>query len=308
MPPAYLAAVRELLATGPAELRRDYGAMLATAERPDAPLVALDRRIEEMDAAGVDVSVIALPPPAATFGDPHTAQRVAAEANDAMLAEAGRHPGRVSVLLALPLPHVDACLAEIDRLAAEPLSQGLSALTTNEAWTLDEARFEPIWARCAELGWPLVLHPAFDCRPVRFTNWNLGGSLHAVTSSSLGSARLVMSGMLDRVPDLDVVIPHLGGTLPYLAQRFVDMGKGDAEHDMLHYLQHRLYVDTCSYHPPAFDCAVSTCGVDRVVMGTDYPFRGSLQRAVDDIVANAPDERARAAMLGGTASRWFPVS
>jgi predicted TIM-barrel fold metal-dependent hydrolase len=164
-----------------------------------------------------------------------------------------------------------------------------------------------VWARCAELGWPLVLHPAFDCRPIKFTQWNLGGSLHAVTSSSMGAARLALSGTLDRVPDLDVIIPHLGGTLPYLAQRFVDMGKGDAEHDLLHYLQTRFYVDTCSYHAPGFRCAVDTCGAGRVVMGTDYPFRGSLQRAVDDIVANAPDAAARDAILGTTAARWFPA-
>src|SRR4051794_33932164 len=107
MPPAYLAAVRELLETSP-EMRRDYGAMLATAERPDAPLVALERRVAEMDEAGVDVSVIALPPPAATFGDAASARRIAAEANDAMLAEAALHPGRFAVLLALPLPSPEA--------------------------------------------------------------------------------------------------------------------------------------------------------------------------------------------------------
>jgi aminocarboxymuconate-semialdehyde decarboxylase len=117
--------------------------------------------------------------------------------------------------------------------------------------------------------------------------------------------RLIFSGMLDRVPDLDVIVPHLGGTLPYLTQRFVDMGHGDAELDVAHYLRHRLWLDTCSYHPPAFRCAVDTAGADRIVLGTDFPFRGSLQRAVDDVVANAPGPDARAAILGGTASRWF---
>jgi aminocarboxymuconate-semialdehyde decarboxylase len=258
-----------------------------------------------MDDCGVDLSVLSLPPPAAAFGPIDVARRVATEANDALLAAATVHAPRFTVLISMPLPDVDASLREIDRLADHPLVQGVSALTTAESWTLDEARFEPIWARLADLRLPLVLHPAFDCRPEPFAQWNLGGSLHAVMSSSVGAARLVLSGMLDRVPQLDVIVPHLGGTLPYLAQRFVDMGNGDAAHDLAHYLRHRLYVDTCSYHPPAFRCAVDTCGADRMVLGTDYPFRGSLRRAVDDVIAHAPTPAARAAILGGTATKWF---
>ena len=83
------------------------------------------------------------------------------------------------------------------------------------------------------------------------------------------------------------------------------MGKGEGAHDMPHYLRTRLYLDTCSYHPPAFRCALETAGAGRLVLGTDYPFRGTLQRAVDDVNENAPDDEARAAILGGTAARWF---
>ena len=78
--------------------------MLATAQQPDAPLVALERRIAEMDECGVDVSVISLPPPAAAFGSSATARRVASAANDAMLEAAERHPGRFSVLLGASAP------------------------------------------------------------------------------------------------------------------------------------------------------------------------------------------------------------
>ena len=304
MPRVHLDAVHDLLGRQPA-LARDYAGMLTTAQHPDAPLVALERRIDEMDECGIDVSVISLPPPAATFGPVATARRVASAANDAMLDAAQRHPGRFSVLLALPLPDVDGSLSELDRVASHPLAQGVSALTNAETWSIDEPEFEALWANVAQRNLPLALHPAFDCRPAKFADWTIGGSLHAVMSSSLGVARLVMSGMLDRVPTLDVIVPHLGGTIPYLAQRFVDMGRGDGEHDLAHYLRHRLYLDTCSYHRPAFRCAVDTVGPERLVLGTDYPFRGSLRRAVDDIIENAPSAQARVAILGGTAAQWF---
>ena len=304
MPPVHLDAVHELLRDQPA-LARDYAGMLSTAQQPDAPLVALERRVEEMDECGIDISVISLPPPAATFGAPAAAAGLAAAANDAMLEAAERHPGRFSILVALPLPYADASLAELERVASHPLAQGVSALTNAETWSLDEPRFEELWARVAALDLPLALHPAFDCRPAKFTDWTIGGSLHAVMSSSLGVARLVMSGMLDRVPTLDVLVPHLGGVIPYLAQRFVDMGRGAADYEMAHYLRERLYLDTWSYHPPAFRCALDTAGFERLVLGTDYPFRGALRRAVDDVVANAPTAAARTAILGRTAAQWF---
>jgi aminocarboxymuconate-semialdehyde decarboxylase len=304
MPQVQRDAVVDVLQRRP-ELARDYAGMLATAEHPDAALVALEGRVGEMDECGIDISVLSLPPPAATLGPADVVRRVASAANDAMLGAASRHTGRFTVLITLPLPDVDASLAELERIGNEPLVQGVSALTNAESWTLDDPRFEDIWATLAARTLPLVLHPAFDCRPDAFTQWALGGSLHAVMSSSVGAARLVLSGVLDRVPGLDVIVPHLGGTLPYLAQRFVDMGRGAAEFDFVHYLRHRMYLDTCSYHPPAFRCAVETCGADRLVLGTDYPFRGSLQRAVDDVLAHAPDAAARAAILGATASKWF---
>lgn len=304
MPQAHLEAVHDLLREQPASAR-DYGGILSLAQRPDAPLAALESRIAEMDECGVDISVLSLPPPAAAFGTTETARRVAAGSNDAMLEAAERFAGRFTILLALPLPDIESSLAELDRVGSHPLAQGVSALTNAESWSLDETQFEVLWAEVAARNLPLALHPAFDCRPAKFTDWTIGGSLHAVMSSSLGVTRLVMSGMLDRIPTLDVIVPHLGGTIPYLAQRFVDMGRGEAEHDMAHYLRHRLYLDTCSYHPPAFRCALDTVGSERLVLGTDYPFRGSLQRAVDDVVENAPTAESRAAILGRTASQWF---
>ena len=303
MPPAHVLAVREWLDGEPA-LRRDYG-LMALAEGSPAPLADLDGLLGQMDDAGVDTSAISLPPPGVEFGPAAVARALDAEANDDMLAAADEHTGRLAVLLALPLPHVDEAMVELERAAAHPAAKGISVLTNNGEWTIDEAHFEPLWARAAELGFPMVLHPSFDCRPQAFSDWTLGGSLHAVMSSSLGAARLAMSGMLDRVPDLDVVIPHLGGTLPYLAQRFDDMGRGGGAHDVSHYLRTRFYLDTCSYHPPAFRCAVETAGAGRLVLGTDYPFRGTLGLAVEDVRANSPDADACAAILGGTASRWF---
>jgi predicted TIM-barrel fold metal-dependent hydrolase len=124
-------------------------------------------------------------------------------------------------------------------------------------------------------------------------------------SSSLSIARMVLSGVLDRVPDLDLIVPHLGGALPYLARRFDDFGGGVAEHKLSHYLQNRLYVDTCSFHAPALRCAIDTMGVERIVMGSDYPWRGPLQRLLDDVTSTISSEADQDLVIYKTASRLF---
>jgi aminocarboxymuconate-semialdehyde decarboxylase len=78
---------------------------------------------------------------------------------------------------------------------------------------------------------------------------------------------------------------------------------GDAEHDVLHYLRNRCLLDSCSYHPPALDCAVATVSAERIMLGSDFPFRGPIKRATDDIGGSALGEADRAAILRGNAVR-----
>jgi aminocarboxymuconate-semialdehyde decarboxylase len=178
-------------------------------------------------------------------------------------------------------------------------------LATGRSAEVAPDRAEALLGRAAELGLPVVIHPALEPLPPTYDDWMLGATLGPVISSSLAAARLVLSGLLDRLPALTIVVPHLGGMLPYVQQRIADFGRGAAEQDFLHYLQHRLYVDTCSYHPPAMRCAVETMGADRLVMGSDYPNRGSARRAVADVTDYFHDDEARALVLGGTARNLF---
>jgi aminocarboxymuconate-semialdehyde decarboxylase len=111
--------------------------------------------------------------------------------------------------------------------------------------------------------------------------------------------------MLDRVPELTLIVPHLGGVLPYLTQRLVDQSAtGAAEHDALWYMQNRLLFDSCSFHPPALRCAIETVTADRILLGSDYPIRGTLVRAVGDIETSGLPQPDQAAILQGNARRY----
>lgn len=297
-PPAF----RRALAESEPSVRARFGYL----EKFAAGLTSREQRLAELDAAGVEVGLLSVPPPAAAVLGPARAGRLAAELDDELLEDASARPERFRVLLTLATGDPAAALREIERLGDDPLVAGVYALAHHREHRLDDPALDDVWAAAAERSLPLMIHPAFEESPPAMRDWLLPTGLDAVFSTSLVAARLMLSGVLDRVPRLTLLVPHLGGTLPYLVQRLVDQsGTGDAQHDVAHYLRHRVLLDTCSYHPPALRCAVDTVGVGRVVLGSDYPFRGPVARAVDDVRGSflSPDEQAL--VLAGTATTTF---
>jgi predicted TIM-barrel fold metal-dependent hydrolase len=302
IPPAYWSAVRARMASEPAF------AALATANNlspqpGDAPMRTLAGRIGEMDDAGVAVSVLSLPPPGAAIrdGDADLVRGI----NDELIEAARQFPSRLRVLCALPLPDVAASLAELSRVSAHDLVRGVAVTTCAQHWQLDDQEFDVVYQRICELGFPVLAHPALEPLPGVYSGFALTATVSPVVSSTLGVLRMVYGGTLDRVAGLTVIVPHLGGTIPYLMQRLEDLGRSSAQHPLPHYLATNLILDTCSYYPPAFRCALDTVGSNRLALGTDYPFRGSLGRAVADVRSHQLGRAAQAAVLGGNVAHWF---
>jgi predicted TIM-barrel fold metal-dependent hydrolase len=306
MPDAHWRGLKQLAERSP-DFERLVGIVVAAAADSSSRVRRVDdARVAEMDEAGLDVMVLSLLPPGVGFGGAAEAAALARESNDELIEAGARYPDRFLALASVPLPHVAEAIAEVERVAAKPAVRGIQLFADVNEWTLDEARFEPLYARIAELGLLAVLHPSLEQLPHGYNAWGLGSSIGTMVSTTLAGLRLIFSGMLDRVPDLELVIPHLGGTIPYLTRRVMDLnGKGGAEHDLPHYLRTRIYYDSCSYQPEALTCAIDTVGGDRIMLGSDYPFRGDLSVCVEDIqTADIPDE-TRSAILGTTAERWF---
>jgi aminocarboxymuconate-semialdehyde decarboxylase len=304
LPAAYIRALQ-------AEAARDaaFGRIAAPllAASPSATIRrADDSRISDLDEAGLDVQVLSLVPPGATVGTAAVAATTAREVNDELIAAAEASGGRFQVLATLPLPHVEEAVAELERVGRDPAVRGVSLPTPTGPWTLDEPRFDPVYHRLAELGKLLVLHPALEELPALYEDWALSASIAPVVSSTIGALRLVLSGTLDRVPELQVLVPHLGGTLPFLLERIASRsGRGDAEHDVGHYFRERMYLDSCSFHPPALRCSLDTFGTGRIFLGSDYPPLARLEEAIADIEESGLSRETRDAILGGNALRWF---
>jgi predicted TIM-barrel fold metal-dependent hydrolase len=273
------------------------------------PAATLEPRIREMDECGVDVALLSIPQPARL--DPGPDRRPYANltrrCNDELMAAAKRYPGRFGVLAALPLADPEASVAEFRRIADHELVRGIIAFAGTSRWTLDRDELQPVYAAVAGRQMPVLVHPALDdlsAHPV-FDSFGLQASLAPMVETSAAVARMMLSGTLDRVPGLTLIIPHLGGVLPYLAQRLVDQsGTGKADHDCLEYLRSRCLLDSCSFYRPALACAVDTVSAQRIMLGSDYPYRGPLARAVSDIRGCEVGADAQTAILGLTAIRY----
>ncbi|HEY7066043.1 MAG TPA: amidohydrolase family protein [Chloroflexota bacterium] len=280
--------------------------------RPDAN-ISLDERIGLLDQVGIDVqvlSVAAVTPyhlPAAA--DVAEASRLA---NDLYVELCGRYASRYAVFATLPLPDVDAAVAELERTQALPEVIGVTLGCSIAGRPLDDPAFAPLFAELDRRGTVLFLHPQGVGAGPGSADYGLTWLVDAPFEDTITALRLVLSGWLERYPRVRTIVPHLGGPLPFLKQRVDDlraggMGRQTGDEPPPETLPSRwyrqLYFDTVNNHPPALRCACETFGADRILLGTDYPYiLGPRWRRLVSYVEEAgfsPTDTA--AILGGNA-------
>jgi predicted TIM-barrel fold metal-dependent hydrolase len=260
------------------ELERTEGAedhRLPPMQFVRAPFVIdLEHRISLMDDAGVDVQVLAGSNPRHEDAAVHA--RLHEISNDALAAASARHPERFRFAASLPLPRVEAALAELDRVSSLPGYAAVSVSTHIEGAAVDDERFAPLLAALDAAGTTVLLHPdGFRARgPLDdfFMDWSIG----APFEDTIAAVRLMATGTLTRYPGIRWVVPHAGGTLPYLLERmdklwrqFGDgMGAGGPPSDQVGALE----FDSAATSSETLALAARVLGAGRFVYGTDYPF------------------------------------
>lgn len=255
----------------------------------DRLTVDLDGHLAHAAASGVDVLVLG---PACLAEVLHLPGEEAAELLDRIhvaYAEAQRaHPDHVVGLAALPMQEPRLALRMLEHAIGELDLRGVSLMTTiDEKRPLITEESLPVFARIAELGVPLVMHPGFRSATrfaVRTAREDAG--LSWTYQTSLTALRLIDEGVLDAAPDLVVVHPHLGGVLPYVAARIGLLGGSKAKHRIEHYFKTNFYVDTAAGNPSALRLAIEAYGIDRVLFATDFPFydMAEVRREVEEAV------------------------
>jgi len=268
-------------------------------ERPNAaPLLDQlcdlgDRRIADMDAAGIDVQVLSLTSPGVDQLDATEAATFARETNDILADAVRRHPSRLVGFATLPTASPETAADELDRMVRKHSFKGAVINGHVRGRYLDDKFFWPILERAEALQVPLYLHPAPPPQPVIEAsyrgNFAAGVTDQFATSgwgwhieTAIHTLRIILSGAFDRYPRLQFVIGHLGEALPFMLPR-IDRNLPTAV-TKLHrpvgaYLRENVHYTISGFNfTSTFLDLFLEVGVSRIMFSADYPF-GSMSEA-----------------------------
>lgn len=271
-----------------------------------------DLRIKEMDAVGIDVQVLSQGAPGVQRFDPGTSVELARAANDRLHETVERHPDRFAAFTTLPTPDPAAAADELERtVSGYGFKGGMVHGLTNGKF-IDLKEFWPIFERAEALDVPIYLHPAIPHPDVvkayyadhlaKHPGLIAAGWGFTVETATQG-IRMVLSGVFEEYPGLQVIIGHLGEGLPFLLWRIDDVLSRDADYSFREIFCKHVHVTTSgNFSDPAMACSIAELGIDRVMFSVDYPFASNSAGAdwIDGFALPAEDKRK---VLAGNAER-----
>ncbi len=308
-----------------AELRRDhrhYGVEVidadagprirfagAAATRPvRGGLVDVERRLAAMTSARVDVQVVSgwIDLTGYALTD-EVARRYTRMFNDSLAAMVAEHPDRFLGLCYVPLQDPVAAGRELQRAVTEDGFIGAEIATSVADLELGDAVLDPFWAVAEELRCPILIHPSFVP--------SSGGRLDVIenvvgrpAATTTAVSHLVLGGVLERFPELRLVLVHGGGFVPWQVARWDrgvegNLGQWGLRRPPSEQLRNAVY-DAILYDPRVVRFLIDWAGEDRVVLGSDYPFPSGDLTPLDTLEA-VPGlvESERAAVAGGNLER-----
>jgi len=227
-------------------------------------------------------------------GGPELSPELARIANDDMAAMCARWPRKFPAFIAsLPMNNVPAALEEMDRAIGKLGARGVQILTSVNGRPLDEPEFYPVFERVTKHhGLPIFMHPARPATRADYVNeqkskYEIWQVLGWPFESSVAMARIVFSGLLDRLPGMRVITHHCGGMIPYFAGRaetlWAQLGSRTADENYEELLKRMarkpieyfrmFYGDTVlGGSASALRCGLDFFGPDRIVFASDCPF------------------------------------
>jgi aminocarboxymuconate-semialdehyde decarboxylase len=276
-------------------------------------LTDLDRRLADLDAAGVDVQVVSPSPSQYHYwADPPSAERIWTGANTGIAGLVAKHPDRLLGLGLVPLQHPDLMVRALEHAVLDCGLHGVEISShapepgRERMIELSDERLDPFWQRAEELAAIVFLHP-FGCTlDERLDRYYLANTVGQPVENAVALSHLIFSGVLDRYPGLIVVAAHGGGYLPtYLGRADHAWQTRPDAHTCADppssYLK-RLWFDSLVHTPAALRALVDAVGGDRVLLGSDYPFDMGVADPVARVIAAGLDDATTASILAGNAA------
>lgn len=276
-----------------------------------------DKRIAEMDAANIEMQILSLTSPGAEQLEAADAVSLARETNDYLADAVRSHPTRFGGFATLPTAGPNAAAAELERTIRDYGFKGALINGHIQGRYLDDQFFWPIFERAEALHVPIYLHPTQPPKPV-IEAW-YGGFAPIVTEMLAGAGwgwhietavhmiRIILGGTFDRYPRLQLVVGHMGETLPFMLQRLdvMPMAMTKLNRPISSYLRENLHYTFSGFNfTPTFLDLLLQVGVDRIMFSADYPYAAMAQaRAFLDQLPVSTADRERIAH--GNAERLF---
>ncbi|MCU1666219.1 MAG: aminocarboxymuconate-semialdehyde decarboxylase [Pseudonocardiales bacterium] len=248
------------------------------ATRTMLPAMAdLDARLRHLDQCGIDIQVLSTWIDMFGYDLPEElAVSYHKSINEGLAEAVSSHPDRFRFFASVPLPWGDAAAAVLEDAMTRLGAVGSMIGTNVHGRYLDDERLAPFWQASERLHAPVELHPVNVAGADRLRGDELSNFLGNPFDTTIAASSLIFGGVLDRHPGLRFVLVHGGGYLPYAVGRLSHgrAARGVAP-ELLRgpedYLD-RFFFDTVVYSPAVLSALASIVGVERLVLGTDYPF------------------------------------
>jgi uncharacterized protein len=277
-----------------------------------------DTRIAEMDAASIDVQVLSLNSPGVEQADVAEQVAIAREANDFLADVVKKNPKRFAGFAALPVAAPEQAADELDRRVRQQGFKGTLINGHSRGRYLDDKFFWPIMERAEALNVPIYLHPTLPPKPVvdalyaGFSpavsgvfaapgwGWHIETGVHLI--------RMILGGVFDQYPKLQVVIGHLGEGVPFMLERLnrrLPMEMTKRARPLAAYLRENVHYTFSGFNFPAtFLDLLLEVGVERIMFSADHPYESMAEaRSFLDQIPVTRADRERIAH--GNAERLF---
>jgi aminocarboxymuconate-semialdehyde decarboxylase len=263
---------------------------------------------------GVDTQVISFTTPGVHVETPARAVEWARRVNDAYARIVREKRGRFVSLATLPLNDPAASVVELERAMKDLGMPGAMVFSNVNHVALADECYAPLWKKADDLGAVIYIHPTDPAGVEAMLDYWLMPLVGFLFDTTLAASKLVFSGVVARHPRIRWVLTHMGGAIPYLAER-LDRGyrafaecRRHIDRPPSEYLRN-FYFDTVNFNPSAIRLALDFAGPDHILAGSDYPHQiGSIPLMLETLRELDVDETVREKILGGNASRLLQLA
>lgn len=315
-PPAYLDALR----TGPTRVK-------ITTDAEGNPLLHypgdynilvpghrdIDHRERVLEESGIDMQMLTFTTPGTHFESPERAEPLARIVNDSFAEVVRARATRFTALATLPLNDPEASVTELERAITQLGFRGAMLFSNVNGVGLDDKRYRPLFEKANELGAIIYIHPIHPLGVEAMEEYWLMPIVGFLMDTTLAAGKIVFSGLAHRFTRITWVLGHLGGAVPYLAERFDRAYRAFSEcrqhidRPPSEYFK-TFYYDTVNFDVRCLKLAVDFAGADHVLAGSDYPHQiGSLTLMKESIAALPISEADKSKIRGGNAARLLGV-